>query len=135
MIRRPPRSTLFPYTTLFRSRLLALMMPVGTEDGLATIVDIEPAVVNHALEAEFLNRVAFAVHPGPLTCLQGVLELRGSPVDQELVLRRVNDHKVPRIILAVLFPRATIDSRPIFQSVHHGGLKAFQPPMLVIIQH
>src|SRR3712207_9518610 len=27
MIRRPPRSTLFPYTTLFRSRLL------GAEDG------------------------------------------------------------------------------------------------------
>src|SRR5688572_31137872 len=24
MIRRPPRSTLFPYTTLFRSRLLAI---------------------------------------------------------------------------------------------------------------
>src|SRR2546421_8742386 len=24
MIRRPPRSTLFPYTTLFRSRLLAM---------------------------------------------------------------------------------------------------------------
>src|SRR3989454_10793590 len=29
MIRRPPRSTLFPYTTLFRSRL---------EDGLAVLV-------------------------------------------------------------------------------------------------
>src|SRR2546422_5540968 len=27
MIRRPPRSTLFPYTTLFRSPLLALMRP------------------------------------------------------------------------------------------------------------
>src|SRR5260370_14526061 len=30
MIRRPPRSTLFPYTTLFRSRLLApleILMP------------------------------------------------------------------------------------------------------------
>src|SRR2546430_3447864 len=26
MIRRPPRSTLFPYTTLFRSALLALML-------------------------------------------------------------------------------------------------------------
>src|SRR3712207_7286513 len=25
MIRRPPRSTLFPYTTLFRSRLVALV--------------------------------------------------------------------------------------------------------------
>src|SRR6266480_3865988 len=28
MIRRPPRSTLFPYTTLFRSR------PVGADDGV-----------------------------------------------------------------------------------------------------
>src|SRR5258707_10005677 len=26
MIRRPPRSTLFPYTTLFRSRKLALLL-------------------------------------------------------------------------------------------------------------
>src|SRR3712207_6944325 len=31
MIRRPPRSTLFPYTTLFRS--LRLLRPVGGEDG------------------------------------------------------------------------------------------------------
>src|SRR3712207_8418996 len=28
MIRRPPRSTLFPYTTLFRSTVIALMWPV-----------------------------------------------------------------------------------------------------------
>src|SRR5256885_7383803 len=27
MIRRPPRSTLFPYTTLFRSRMAALQCP------------------------------------------------------------------------------------------------------------
>src|SRR2546430_10332943 len=27
MIRRPPRSTLFPYTTLFRSRLVELAQP------------------------------------------------------------------------------------------------------------
>src|SRR2546430_7786413 len=30
MIRRPPRSTLFPYTTLFRS-------PYGTEPGLSSV--------------------------------------------------------------------------------------------------
>src|SRR3989449_11572855 len=30
MIRRPPRSTLFPYTTLFRSHALAQDAPVGT---------------------------------------------------------------------------------------------------------
>src|SRR2546428_6713598 len=29
MIRRPPRSTLFPYTTLFRSEIVALGVPVG----------------------------------------------------------------------------------------------------------
>src|SRR5260370_32519108 len=29
MIRRPPRSTLFPYTTLFRSRLSALLAQAG----------------------------------------------------------------------------------------------------------
>src|SRR5256885_4643673 len=35
MIRRPPRSTLFPYTTLFRSALLALhalLMPLDEYD-------------------------------------------------------------------------------------------------------
>src|SRR2546429_4487511 len=38
MIRRPPRSTLFPYTTLFRSRQhpghLLLRVPPGRPDGL-----------------------------------------------------------------------------------------------------
>src|SRR2546430_13073042 len=29
MIRRPPRSTLFPYTTLFRSEVLALLLQTG----------------------------------------------------------------------------------------------------------
>src|SRR2546428_12183082 len=50
----------------FEVFLLALMMPVGAQDGLATIVDLEPAVGNHAFEAELLNRVALAVHPWPL---------------------------------------------------------------------
>src|SRR3712207_8072842 len=41
MIRRPPRSTLFPYTTLFRSAdgggaraAVGLVLPVGTRGGL-----------------------------------------------------------------------------------------------------
>src|SRR3712207_8316563 len=29
MIRRPPRSTLFPYTTLFRSQLVAMAFAIG----------------------------------------------------------------------------------------------------------
>src|SRR5258708_1151381 len=35
MIRRPPRSTLFPYTTLFRSRLAAVIAPRDVEQVLA----------------------------------------------------------------------------------------------------
>src|SRR5256885_13249351 len=38
MIRRPPRSTLFPYTTLFRSqRRLAHARPPGDDDHLAAV--------------------------------------------------------------------------------------------------
>src|SRR3712207_9480581 len=33
MIRRPPRSTLFPYTTLFRSMGMALLTKVGGASG------------------------------------------------------------------------------------------------------
>src|SRR5947209_15533408 len=39
MIRRPPRSTLFPYTTLFRSDL-HLCAYVTTADGNVTVVDL-----------------------------------------------------------------------------------------------
>src|SRR2546427_8616643 len=35
MIRRPPRSTLFPYTTLFRSRLMAAIITPPTAAALA----------------------------------------------------------------------------------------------------
>src|SRR3712207_8766306 len=34
MIRRPPRSTLFPYTTLFRSRHVGHQVAVGEHDAL-----------------------------------------------------------------------------------------------------
>src|SRR3712207_8457776 len=40
MIRRPPRSTLFPYTTLFRSRHYARYTP----EMVAEVCGIEPAV-------------------------------------------------------------------------------------------
>src|SRR5256885_3412607 len=42
MIRRPPRSTLFPYTTLFRSRAHQLARP---EDRHAAAQVVEPATV------------------------------------------------------------------------------------------
>src|SRR5258708_38976174 len=40
MIRRPPRSTLFPYTTLFRSQAALVELQLGTDhdDGTARVV-------------------------------------------------------------------------------------------------
>src|SRR3712207_7009194 len=37
MIRRPPRSTLFPYTTLFRSLKFRTMVPDAEHDGAAVL--------------------------------------------------------------------------------------------------
>src|SRR2546430_4449954 len=39
MIRRPPRSTLFPYTTLFRSESVSHLAPLGWHD-LCRIYDL-----------------------------------------------------------------------------------------------
>src|SRR5688572_31978352 len=67
MIRRPPRSTLFPYTTLFRSKLLELQRKhqvvtavrgAGLMRGLELAVDAQPLVAA-ALQAGLLvNRTA-----------------------------------------------------------------------------
>src|SRR2546429_1121974 len=46
MIRRPPRSTLFPYTTLFRSLLVRVQRGVGKQ------------LVGQRLDAEFLGNLA-----------------------------------------------------------------------------
>src|SRR3712207_8783558 len=57
MIRRPPRSTLFPYTTLFRSELIdAEVKDKGGISGLAikagysTVKGIKPGFVEKAVE-------------------------------------------------------------------------------------
>src|SRR3712207_7524391 len=42
MIRRPPRSTLFPYTTLFRSAQHAHVLAKARPDELAVLVASEP---------------------------------------------------------------------------------------------
>src|SRR2546423_8820648 len=45
MIRRPPRSTLFPYTTLFRSRLSTLSGGERQRVNLARVLAVEAAVL------------------------------------------------------------------------------------------
>src|SRR3712207_8075164 len=70
MIRRPPRSTLFPYTTLFRSErdqlfagrqvrqpALLLLIRSGEEDGQRTeLLDGEDQAARRAHPADLLDR-------------------------------------------------------------------------------
>src|SRR2546427_7072100 len=66
MIRRPPRSTLFPYTTLFRSELVAIQiahlaaaggairgvvqrLPVGIEDRKSTRLNSSHSQISYAV--------------------------------------------------------------------------------------
>src|SRR3712207_7188239 len=52
MIRRPPRSTLFPYTTLFRSRRLAAL--VGRRDRARRALLLLPGQGQHPLPHDHL---------------------------------------------------------------------------------
>src|SRR2546430_4260846 len=58
MIRRPPRSTLFPYTTLFRSRVLRLDLGSGVDhlaqlgDPALPIGDLAPRSEEHTSELQ-----------------------------------------------------------------------------------
>src|SRR3712207_8062259 len=47
MIRRPPRSTLFPYTTLFRSRELLEVGPLAPYLGELLLPDVRLSLVVH----------------------------------------------------------------------------------------
>src|SRR3712207_7191752 len=56
MIRRPPRSTLFPYTTLFRSPDPASAIEFRMEQLGLTPEDLEPIIGSRAWVAEILDR-------------------------------------------------------------------------------
>src|SRR2546430_2908622 len=58
MIRRPPRSTLFPYTTLFRSRLRSREQAEGAARRLAVRVGAgEPQAVGRARSEEHTSEL------------------------------------------------------------------------------
>src|SRR3712207_7031620 len=64
MIRRPPRSTLFPYTTLFRSEEAAL-------DGLAVGGEVAQVLEAHPVEDALPGREAVEVELGGEVGVEG----------------------------------------------------------------
>src|SRR3712207_8196716 len=74
MIRRPPRSTLFPYTTLFRSHLLGLRREVLRDEHLLPVLP--------APHVEQVVRAAADVVPHPESRhLQVVAAPRRAPLE------------------------------------------------------
>src|SRR5258708_25215263 len=84
MIRRPPRSTLFPYTTLFRSGELAALSPAARSRGPARIPDLHRRARSEEHTSELQS-------PDHLVC-RLLLEKKKVPSDAaECGLECVND--------------------------------------------
>src|SRR3712207_8637770 len=80
MIRRPPRSTLFPYTTLFRS------MPLMTDNGTFIINGTERVIVSqmHRSPGVFFDHDKGKTHSsGKLLFAARIIPYRGSWLDIE----------------------------------------------------
>src|SRR3712207_8500460 len=90
MIRRPPRSTLFPYTTLFRSKKLTLEL-----GGKAANIVFEDAPIDQAVEG-IVNGIFF--NQGHVCCAGSRLLVQESVYDEVLAaLKRRIDRKSTRL--------------------------------------
>src|SRR2546422_2703215 len=80
MIRRPPRSTLFPYTTLFRARILAMSRaPHGRVARNSLLPSCPPHRVDgHAIRRSGRRRFPFQalLHVGPVDGCHATLLVR-----------------------------------------------------------
>src|SRR5687768_18120158 len=93
MIRRPPRSTLFPYTTLFRSDSVLIEQ--------IDAIDAEPA---HRLFGHLPDPLRPAIRPGPFPIFDAKAELRSEEHTSELQSRL---HLVCRLLLEKKKKRST----------------------------
>src|SRR3712207_6921647 len=78
MIRRPPRSTLFPYTTLFRSALVDVVRLAEQRPVLGAVHDGVGGRVPHDLLGEALGEADELLVPGDEVSLRVQLEDRKS---------------------------------------------------------
>src|SRR5256885_6952480 len=92
MIRRPPRSTLFPYTTLFRSLQHGFL-------GLGVVLPAAAALEVHGTELPLLERVVHAAQKAQVLLVVGdgepVLHQRDARAHQHLL--ELGDRKSTRL--------------------------------------
>src|SRR5690348_16584921 len=118
MIRRPPRSTLFPYTTLFRSAELEDVFLLCDEEGVRTRVAVD--FFPHVNSTVTLDRLGPTTH----------LTFSAAPYDEvRLLVKRLTDVVIasaglivlsPLLVLTSLVVRLTSPGPAIFTQVRCG---------------
>src|SRR2546430_4740103 len=131
MIRRPPRSTLFPYTTLFRSEKTETTIEAAASATSAAISgDLAPvpprvfAVQRKAERVSMTGTNAYAVLGDPGARRARVLDLGFGGVAMELD----SPQDLPENLLAVLhvplLPPVRVNLKPVWkQQTGQGGLR------------
>src|SRR2546422_3454660 len=94
MIRRPPRSTLFPYTTLFRS----LLKHSASQGRFVRLGCVAPTIFVDAPE----NTIGFAARPAPANEVEQRSEEHTSELQSRLhlVCRLLLEKKKPNLYFA-----------------------------------
>src|SRR5256885_6800140 len=101
MIRRPPRSTLFPYTTLFRSGLVNKVVPAGSlraevEQWCRELLDKSPTAL--ALAKQSLDRKSTRLNSSHLVISYAVFCLKKKKQSQSnLVCRLLLETLITRL--------------------------------------
>src|SRR2546426_2334570 len=89
MIRRPPRSTLFPYTTLFRSLNMAAAMVDGVYQDIAEA--LRPGVRENEIVALATQRL-YAMGSDCVEAINAISGERCSPHPHNFTDRRSEEH-------------------------------------------
>src|SRR2546425_5858853 len=119
MIRRPPRSTLFPYTTLFRSHIRWI------ENSQCAAGAADPEAIAHVQDKQVGNRVELLdAVVGADTCPGGWST--GSPVSHDGEVDRVNSIWAEHIGVAqgdILIPVREVSPLRRQQVPRHGPMR------------
>src|SRR3712207_6129595 len=81
MIRRPPRSTLFPYTTLFRSNFVKRGLRAVYRPGARATEKMVPSI-----EGEWARKRRMMSHAWPIVVRGGLADPRGYPPRYALMI-------------------------------------------------
>src|SRR5690348_18235849 len=91
MIRRPPRSTLFPYTTLFRSQVLIAFLNTASADPQTINAGIEQARQLHAkYDIEMARLLGVTLEIGRASCRERVgMDVGGGSATEDWINNRI----------------------------------------------